>query len=550
MRFTSIAASLLFAATASGRFLIYADEWHPTRPTDPADRAGIDHVVLAFAQANNTAAFQPKVPISTFRSEYPNAKIMIAIGGWGDTAGFTEATKTDAGIAKFANDVKTLVTNTGVDGIDIDWEYPGGNGADYKEIPNSAKVHEIDGFPKLLSAVRTAIGKDKLLSIAVPGKKVDMVAFTAKNGPLIWPSVDYINGSQPIVMSYDLMNRRDTVTAHHTSVKGATEAIKNYLAIEAPASKINLGFANYAKYFTVAGSCTTGLACPIVTAEDPATGKDTLTSGAWTFETTHMAPVNASALSVSTDGTCGPEKGTKCATGCCSQYGNCGVSREHCSGACQHAFGTGCTDPDIAGSWQLAAETGIADKEEGGQYYYDAVNGIFWTWDTPYFIERKFKNIVKEHGLGGVMAWSLGEDSADWSHIRQIAKNVQSGRYTAAAGASAVASPVATLDVSPVASAPSSPAASPSTSKKYDVVYVDGPGGPDAEPSTLATSVSAGVKAAGVKAAAASATGYPPVVPVSGTGTKSGGDEQPGPDDDWEWVWYNEDGTLWKGEGR
>jgi hypothetical protein len=79
--------------------------------------------------------------------------------------------------------------------VDIDWEYPGGNGAEYKVVPNEDKSHEIDGFPKMLSAVRKAIGADKLLSIAVPGKKEDMIAYTAENGPLIWPSVDYINVS-------------------------------------------------------------------------------------------------------------------------------------------------------------------------------------------------------------------------------------------------------------------------------------------------------------------------------------------------------------------
>lgn len=93
------------------------NRWHPTRPTNPADKSGIDHVVLAFAMANNTAAFQPKVPVSTIRSEFPGAKVMIAIGGWGDTVGFTEATRTDAGIQKFAYDVKTMLTNTGADGV-------------------------------------------------------------------------------------------------------------------------------------------------------------------------------------------------------------------------------------------------------------------------------------------------------------------------------------------------------------------------------------------------------------------------------------------------
>ncbi|KAH7361149.1 glycoside hydrolase superfamily [Pyrenochaeta sp. MPI-SDFR-AT-0127] len=402
MRFLSVAllASGLPAVLGTPRFLMYADEWHPTRPTNPEDRAGIDHVVLAFAMANATANFQPKVPISTIRSEYPNAKVLIAVGGWGDDIGFFEASKSDDTIQKFAADVATMLTNTGADGVDIDWEYPGGNGADYKQVPNSEKVYQVEAFPKVLVALRS-----------------DMIAFTAENGPKIWPSVDYIN-----VMTYDLMNRRDNITKHHTSVAGSIDTIENYLAIGAPPEKINLGFAYYAKFFTTQGDCgPSALDCPIVLAEDPITGKDLLTSGAWTFEKFHMQAVDTSALTVSWDGTCGPEKGTKCATGCCSQYGNCGTSPEHCSGACQHAFGTGCTDSDVAGSWQSAAQNGVTDEEAGGQYYFDPQNRLFWTWDTPELITRKFEQIVDEYGLGGVMAWSLGEDSYDWSHIRQMA---------------------------------------------------------------------------------------------------------------------------------
>lgn len=247
-----------------------------------------------------------------------------------------------------------------------------------------------------------------------------MIAFTSDTGPKIWPSVDYVN-----IMSYDLMNRRDNVTQHHTSVVGSEDTVKNYLDIGAPPSKINLGFAYYAKYFTTAGDCSASpLDCPILPAEDPVTGKDLLTSGAWTFERQHMAPVDASSLSVSTDGTCGPDKGTKCASGCCSQYGNCGTSPEHCSGACQHAFGTGCTDADVAGSWQNAAKNGVTDDSAGGQYYFDAANRLFWTWDTPDLITRKFTDIVHKYGLGGVMAWSLGEDSNDWSHVRRMAEEL------------------------------------------------------------------------------------------------------------------------------
>jgi chitinase len=67
--------------------------------------------------ANSTATYQLKVPMSTIRSEFPNAKVMIAIGGWGDTVGFSAASETSASITKFASDVQTMLQNTGADGI-------------------------------------------------------------------------------------------------------------------------------------------------------------------------------------------------------------------------------------------------------------------------------------------------------------------------------------------------------------------------------------------------------------------------------------------------
>jgi chitinase len=59
--------------------------------------------------------------------------------------------------------------------VDIDWEYPGGNGGDYKQVPNSQKVYQIASYPKMLAAIRAAIGRKKLLSIAVPGKKGELL---------------------------------------------------------------------------------------------------------------------------------------------------------------------------------------------------------------------------------------------------------------------------------------------------------------------------------------------------------------------------------------
>ena len=66
---------------------------------------------------------------------------MVAIGGWGDSDGFSQAAASGESRKLFAKNVKAMVDETGADGncrlyclisfsnwkigVDIDWEYPG-----------------------------------------------------------------------------------------------------------------------------------------------------------------------------------------------------------------------------------------------------------------------------------------------------------------------------------------------------------------------------------------------------------------------------------------
>lgn len=75
-------------------------------------------------------------------------------------------------------------------------------------------------------------------------------------------------------------------------------------------------------------------------------------------------------------------------------------------------------------SWRRAQEKGTTDKKAGGQYYWDPKVNLFWTWDTPEISGRKFESVVTLKRLGGVMAWSLGEDSYNWSHVEAMQRGV------------------------------------------------------------------------------------------------------------------------------
>ncbi|KKY17169.1 putative glycosyl family [Diplodia seriata] len=425
------AATMLAAATqlASARYIMYADEWHIADLGNATTNAGIDTAIMAFVPTNDFlteegGTFELFEPVETFRARFdPGVKVLAAIGGWNDV-NYTLTLKDEAARTRFANNCKKLIDKYNLDGIDIDYEYVGGNGADYKQVPNADKVWEIDAFPLLLKATRAAIGSDKLLSIAVPGLARDMFAFTADTMAQIVPLVDWFG-----IMTYDFMNRRDNATKHHTDLVGSKQSIQRYLDLGLPPAKATLGFAFYAKYFTVdpASDCAKrplGKHCRTVALEN-ADGSDNGLSGALTFEPSSEPGVLPTNLTASADGTCGAAAGTKCGEGfCCSSGGWCGSTEAHCGLSCQAGYGK-CNGLTAIQSWQNALAGGVSDAKRGGHYYFDRNASLFWTWDEPEHIAKKFVDVVDVLGVPNVMAWSLSEDSLDWRHLLAIQQGVK-----------------------------------------------------------------------------------------------------------------------------
>lgn len=190
-----------------------------------------------------------------------------------------------------------------------------------------------------------------------------MLAFTRHTVPRIMRHLDFLN-----VMTYDLMNRRDSVTKHHTGVQLSLEAIDAYVAAGAAPQDLNLGFAFYTKYFrTEHFACaarSSPIGCPTLVMEDPETGADLGQTGGFSWH--DSVPV------------------------------------------------------EVAESFTMALEKGTYDEKEGGYYYWDGEQDIWWTFDTADAIKRKFPLIVDKKKLGGVFAWGLGEDAPMFEHLKAL----------------------------------------------------------------------------------------------------------------------------------
>jgi hypothetical protein len=83
----------------------------------------ITHVELAFMQSSLFNSQEPPsewplfTTVETVRSQFAEGTaIMVAIGGWGDTEGFSRAAASEESRALFAQNVKAMVDETGADG--------------------------------------------------------------------------------------------------------------------------------------------------------------------------------------------------------------------------------------------------------------------------------------------------------------------------------------------------------------------------------------------------------------------------------------------------
>ena len=224
--------------------LAYVTSWSSVMP----DPDYVTHINYAFGQVNESfngvmidrpndsrATSEERLKsIVELKKQKPSLKIMLSIGGW-RSGRFSEMAANETNRSAFAADCQRVVRKFGLDGIDMDWEYPGSSAAGISSSPE-----DTENFTLLMRDIRKAIGKDKLLTFA-SAANAGYVDFKA-----VEPYVDFVN-----IMTYDMVTNG---SAHHAALfpseltgrgRSCEEAVNAHVDAGIPIHKLTLGMPFY-----------------------------------------------------------------------------------------------------------------------------------------------------------------------------------------------------------------------------------------------------------------------------------------------------------------
>ncbi|NRQ41735.1 chitinase [Rheinheimera sp. YQF-2] len=187
------------------------------------------------------------------KQAHPHIKILPSVGGWTLSDPLYQVGVNPAARAVFIDSIIDFIrTYDFFDGIDIDWEFPGGGGA----TPELGSPQDGAGFATLMQELRAALdalevetGREYELAAAMSGgvEKLSVVDWEDAA-----PYMDYIN-----LMTYDYYGAWNGVLGHQTGLYpspnspisgfSAHEAVQYLLNRGVPAGKIALGAAMYGR---------------------------------------------------------------------------------------------------------------------------------------------------------------------------------------------------------------------------------------------------------------------------------------------------------------
>lgn len=216
--------------------IAYVTSWSDVMP----EPQYMTHINYAFGHVNDTFNGvridneERLKQIVALKKQNPELKVLLSIGGW-ESGRFSEMAASDENRLVFAKDCERVVKEFGLDGIDIDWEYPTSSVAKISSSPDDTK-----NFTLLMRDIRAAIGDKKELTLATAAS-AQYIDFKA-----ILPYIDFVN-----IMAYDMANAPKHHSALYPSANSgeitSDQAVNAHLKAGVPPSKLVMGMPFYGR---------------------------------------------------------------------------------------------------------------------------------------------------------------------------------------------------------------------------------------------------------------------------------------------------------------
>ncbi|KXX75401.1 Killer toxin subunits alpha/beta [Madurella mycetomatis] len=256
--------------------LAYFAGFNPNRKCLKMDISQIDeskytHIHFAFIDLTHSYQIDTsstQYQWERFRDLETSMKKIVSFGGWTFSA---EAPNYDifrlgmlpANRETLANSIANFVNSNNLDGVDIDWEYPGA-----PDLPGIPPGSPDDGpnYLAFLALLRTKLAPGKSLSIAAPASFWYLKPFPIEEMGEI---LDYI-----VFMTYDLHGQWDyesiwaspgcdggSCLRSHVNLTETLNALSMITKAGVPSNKILVGVSSYGRSFGMATPGCTGPMC-------------------------------------------------------------------------------------------------------------------------------------------------------------------------------------------------------------------------------------------------------------------------------------------------
>jgi len=245
-----IISSLSHGQSHAGKFAVIAYYHGGLTEIDNYPVGKLTHVIYSFLHlkgnrmvVDNSVDSLTILHLVALKQRNPNLKIILSLGGWGGCETCPIVFANAQGREEFAASVMGLFVHYGVDGLDLDWEYPA-----LESVPGYPySPGDRQNFTSLVETLRKTVGVKYELSFAAGGFRDFFI--NSIEWAKVMPLLNYVN-----LMTYDYVNGYSQRTGHHTLLFSTPEqpesadfAVHFLDSLGVPRNKMVIGAAFYAR---------------------------------------------------------------------------------------------------------------------------------------------------------------------------------------------------------------------------------------------------------------------------------------------------------------